>query len=338
MSAKLLGPLLMAAMLVTGQTASAATLDNVKTRGAVACGVTPGTPGFSATNVNGKWSGLGADYCRALAAAIFNDPDKVQFVQLTEAERLTALTSGKVDVLSELAPWTLNSDTEQGIKFVGTMFYDGQGFMVPKASGIKSARDLGGKTVCVEGGSDSAAQAGDYFDASNIDAKVIELSGRDDAIANYTVGKCIAYSADASVLAAVRAGLPAPADHVLLPDIISKDPLSIAVSQGDDRWFDVARWTFFGLLDAEELGVAQNNVDEMLGSDNISIRRLLGVEGDFGAEIGLNKDWAYQLIKGIGNYADIYDRNVGDQTPLKLPRGLNALWNKGGIQYSPPVR
>jgi general L-amino acid transport system substrate-binding protein len=338
MSANLLAPLLIAAVLLGGQTASAAVLDTVKSRGAVVCGVTSGTPGFSANNVNGKWTGLGADYCRALAAAIFNDPEKVQFTPLADADRLTALTSGKVDVLTELSPWTLAADTGQGVVFVGTMFYDGQSFMVPKASGIKSARDLAGKSVCVEGGTDGLAQATDYFDASNIDAKVLELSGRDDAAANYTVGKCIAYSADASVLAGVRATLATPTDHIILPDIISKDPLSIAINQGDDRWFDVARWTFFGLLDAEELGVAQNNVDEMLGSDNISIRRLLGVEGDFGAEIGLNKDWAYQLIKGVGNYADIYDRNVGDQTPLKLPRGLNALWNKGGIQYSPPVR
>lgn len=338
MSAKLLGPMLAGLCCLVCAPVTAATLDNVKSRGVVICGATVGTPGFSAANVNGKWTGLGADFCRALAAVIFNDPEKVQFTPLAATEQSSALTSGKVDVLTELSPWTLNGDTERGVKFVGTMFYDGQGFMVPKISGIKSARDLAGQSVCAEGDTDSAAQASEYFDANNIDAKVIELAGRDDATAAYTIGKCVAYSADASILAGVRAGMPTPADHVILPDIISKDPLSIVISQGDDRWFDIARWTFFGLLDAEELGVTQTNVDEMLGSDNISIRRLLGVEGDFGAEIGLNKDWAYQLIKGVGNYADVFDRNVGEQTPLKLPRGLNALWNKGGIQYSPPVR
>jgi general L-amino acid transport system substrate-binding protein len=217
------------------------------------------------------------------------------------------------------------------------MFYDGQGFMTTKASGIRSARDLADKRVCAEN-LVMANNAAAYFDANNISATAAAMPNRDAAIASYLAGGCAAISAPSSVLAGIRAGLPQPGDHVLLPDIMDKEPLSIAIAPGDDRWFDIARWTFYSLLNAEELGVTQTNVDEMLGSDNISIRRFLGVESDFGSEIGLNKDWAYQVIKAVGNYADIYDRNVGETTLLKLPRGLNALWNKGGIQYSPPVR
>jgi len=328
--------LLLFALAVTA--ARADTLANVKARGSLLCGASPETTGFSASQVKGNWTGLGADFCRGLAAVIFNDPEKVQFVTLQTGEQASALISGKIDALADLIPWTLNSDTEQGLMFVGTMFYDGQGFLVTKASGIKSARELAGKQVCVEGGGAAEADAAEYFDANNIAATLVPRESRDAAVAGYVDGTCAAFSANSSVLAGVRATLAAPADHTILPDLITKEPLSLAIKQGDDRWFDVARWTFYGLLDAEELGVTQGNVDESLGSDNISIRRLLGVEGDFGGEIGLNKDWAYQLIKGVGNYADLYDRNVGDDSALKLPRGLNALWNHGGIQYSPPVR
>jgi general L-amino acid transport system substrate-binding protein len=318
--------------------ATADTLATVKARGGVICGTAEQTPGFSATLRGGAWFGLGADYCRALAAVIFSDPEKVQFLLLQPEGEAEALATRKVDALADFLPWTLSTDTDDGLRFVGTMFYDGQGFMVTKASGIKSARDLAGKEVCVEAGSKAAADAAEYFDANNIEATLLPTTGTPGALASYTDGSCAALTAPSSVLANLRQGLAAPADHLLLPDIITKQPLAIAVAKGDDRWFDVARWTFFGLLDAEELGVTQSNVDEMLGTDNISIRRFLGVESDFGGEIGLNKDWAYQLVKGVGNYADVYERNVGGQTPLKLPRGLNALWNKGGIQYSPPVR
>lgn len=328
----------LAVALALAGSAGAETLADVKARGSVICGTTATTPGFSATLRDGSWSGLGADYCRALAAAIFNDSDKVQYTLLQPGEQTTALATHKVDILGDFLPWTLSADTDRGVLFVGTMFHDGQGFMVTKASGVRSARDLAGKGVCVEAGGAAAKNVAEYFDANNIGAMVVPTVGAAGAVAGYTGGGCAAISASSSILANLRQGLANPADHLLLPDIISKEPLSIAVAQGDDRWFDVARWTFYGLLDAEELGVTQSNVDEMLGSDNISIRRFLGVEGDFGAEIGLNKDWAYQLVKGVGNYADIYERNVGDQSPFKLPRELNALWNKGGIQYSPPVR
>ena len=330
--------LLLACLLLTGAAARADTLASVKARGVVTCGASAGTQGFGANrNDAGQWVGLGADYCRALAAAIFNDPSKVSFVALQPADRAGALAGHNVDALADLVPWTLSADTDSGMRFVATVFYDGQGFMVTKAAALRSARDLDGKRICAENMA-MATKASRYFDANNITATATVMPNRDAAIASYLDGSCAAITAPSSELAGIRAGLPQPADHLLLPDIIDKEPLSIAVASGDDRWFDLARWTFFSLLDAEELGVTQSNVDEMLGSDNISIRRLLGVEGDFGTEIGLNKDWAYQVIKAVGNYADLYDRNVGESTPLKLPRGLNALWNKGGIQYSPPVR
>lgn len=331
----------LAAVVFSGDAAARAdTLATVKAHGAVTCGASSaGTPGFSATQgKGGAWSGLGADYCRALASAIFNDPGKVHFVTLQPADRVSALASHQVDALADLLPWKMPDDTDQGIKFVGTLFYDGQGFLAPKAAGLQSARDLAGKEVCVATEGPEQAQVAEYFAANNIAAKLETEVNLTSSVADYIAGTCTALTAPISVLAQVRSTLANPGDNVLLPDLIDKEPLSIVVAQGDDRWFDIARWTYYALLDAEDLSVAQTNVDEMLGSDNISIRRLLGVEGDFGAAIGLNKDWAYQIIKGVGNYADVYERNVGPQTPLRLPRGLNALWDKGGIQYSPPVR
>ncbi|MDR3472741.1 MAG: transporter substrate-binding domain-containing protein [Devosia sp.] len=337
MPAKLLIVLLVA-LFGWGGAAFGDTLSDIRNRGAVTCGTSAQSPGFSAIQVDGNWVGLGADYCRGLAAVIFNDPAKVEFTLLAPGDETAALKSGRVDTLADLLSWTLTDDTDQGLRFVATLFYDGQGFLAPKGSGLRTSRDLAGKGVCVEDGSAAAANAAEYFDADNIAARLERMPNREAAIAAYVSGGCIAYTDDSSVLAGIRASLPTPTDNVLLPDLISKQPLAVVVRQGDDRWFDVARWTVYALLDAEELSVTQGNVDEMLGSDNISVRRLLGVEGDFGAEIGLNKDWAYQLIKGVGNYADLFDRNVGDQSPLKLPRGLNALWSRGGIQYSPPVR
>ena len=318
--------------------ASADMLGTVKARGKVLCGESPQAPGFSAAQGADGWSGLGADYCKGLAAVIFDDATKVDFVPLAPEERTAALTSGQVDALADLIPWTLDGDTEHGLKFVGTMYYDGQGFMTLKTSRLRSARDLAGKSVCVVTAGNDASDASEYFDANNIAAKLVPFDTSAAAVGAYVAGQCIALSADASVLAGIRTSLAAPGDHVLLPDIITKDPLALVVRQGDDRWFDIARWTFYAMLDAEELGVGQGNVDEMVGSDNLGIRRLLGVETDFGAELGLSKDWAYQLIKTVGNYSDVYERNVGSDTTLRLPRGLNALWNKGGIQYAPAVR
>ena len=337
MLAKALIAALLAGLAATS-TARADTIADIRLRGTVICGTASDAPGFSAIHVGDTWAGLGADFCRGLAAVIFNDPEKVEFVALQPTDRISAITSGRVDALADPMPWTLQGDTDQGVRFVATLFYDGQGFMAAKASGLRTARDLAGKPVCVEAGSPAADNAAEYFDANNIAAKLLPLPGRDATVAAYVAGACTAYAADSSVLVGIRAKLATPTDNVLLPDLISKKPLAVVIRQGDDRWFDIARWTIYGLLDAEELGVTQTNVDEMLGSDNISIRRLLGVEGDFGVEIGLNKDWAYQLIKGVGNYGDFFDRNVGEGSALKLPRGLIALWSKGGIQYSPPIR
>jgi general L-amino acid transport system substrate-binding protein len=329
-----------ALLLFAGAPAQADTLATVKAHGVVTCGASSaGAPGFSATQQpDGSWLGLGADYCRALASAIFNDPKKARFVMLDPAGRLPALADHQVDTLADLIPWTLTGDSDAGVKFVGTLFYDGQGFLVPKSAGMQSARDLANKEVCVETDGPERDRVAEYFDANNIPAKLETEVNLTSSVADYIAGTCAALTAPISVLAHVRTTLATPTDHVLLPDLVDKEPLSIVVAQGDDRWFDVARWTYYALLDAEDLSVAQGNVDEMLGSDNISIRRFLGVEDDFGALIGLNKDWAFQIIKGVGNYSDIYERDVGPQTPLRLPRGLNALWDKGGILYAPPVR
>jgi general L-amino acid transport system substrate-binding protein len=325
-------------ILAGGVTAAKAdTLADVKARGAVNCAAST-APDFAATEVNGAWSGIGVDYCRALAAVIFNDPGKVRFVPTAPDGLEAALRTRTVDALAVFLPWSLASDDDKSLRFVATMVYDGQGFLAPKAAALRSARDLAAKTVCTVETGAMADAAVEYFDANNIQAEVSRQPNTDAALAAYAAGSCLAITASDTELALLRSHLPNPADHVLLPDLISKEPLAIAIAANDDRWFDVVRWTFYALLDAEELSVTQSNVDELLGTDNISIRRFLGVEGDFGAQIGLNKDWAYQLIKGVGNYSDIYERNVGEQTPLKLPRGLNALWNKGGVQYAPPVR
>jgi general L-amino acid transport system substrate-binding protein len=320
------------------QTTTSATLDAVKAKDYVQCGVTGGVPGFSAPDANNVWSGLEVDYCRALAAAIFNDPDKVRYTPLTSQERFTALSAGEIDVLSRTTTWTMSRDTQLGIKFVGTMFYDGQGFMVRAADGIASALDLSGAAICIESGTTTELNAADYFAANSLEFNTVVFVDQDEVVKAYEDGRCDVYTTDSSALAAERSKLADPSAHVILPEIISKEPLGPVVRQGDDGWFNIARWTYFALLEAEELGVTQANVDEMLGSDNPSIKRLLGVEGDFGTPMGLTKDWAYQIIKHIGNYSESYERHVGPNTPIGLARGLNALWNAGGIQYSPPIR
>lgn len=338
MSKKLATLALSAALAVTATAAYADTLDDVKAKGYLQCGVTAGVPGMSAPDENNNWSGLEVDFCRAMAAAIFNDAEKVRYTPLTSQERFAALSSGEIDVLSRTTTWTMSRDTDLGIKFVGTMFYDGQGFLVRKADGIASALDLGGAAVCIESGTTTELNAADYFAANKIEFNPVVFVDKPEVLKAYDDGRCDVLTSDASQLASDRTKFAVPADHVLLPEIISKEPLGPSVRQGDDRWFNIARWTYYALLEAEELGVTQANVDEMLGSDNPSIKRLLGVEGDFGTPIGLSKDWAYQIIKLIGNYGESYDRNLGPNTAIGLERGINALWNAGGIQYSPPIR
>ncbi|HTN61560.1 MAG TPA: amino acid ABC transporter substrate-binding protein [Devosia sp.] len=338
MQAKFLAIAAAAALTLTATAAYADTLTDVKAKGYLQCGVTAGVPGMSAPDANNNWSGLEVDFCRAMAAAIFDDADKVRYTPLTSQERFAALSSGEIDVLSRTTTWTMSRDTDLGISFVGVMYYDGQGFMVRKADNIASALDLDGAAVCIESGTTTELNAADYFAAHKIEFDPVVFVDKDEVIKAYEDGRCDVLTTDGSQLASDRTKFAVPSDHVLLPEIISKEPLGPSVRQGDSRWFNIARWTYFALLEAEELGVTSANVDEMLGSDNPSIKRLLGVEGDFGAPIGLEKDWAYQIVKLVGNYGESFDRNLGPTTAINLPRGINALWKDGGIQYSPPIR
>jgi general L-amino acid transport system substrate-binding protein len=318
--------------------AQAATLDDVKAKDYVQCGVTGGVPGFSAPDANNVWAGLEVDFCRAVAAAIFNDAGKVRYTPLTSQERFAALSAGEIDILSRTTTWTMSRDTDLGISFVGTMYYDGQGFMVRKADEIASALDLSGAAICIESGTTTELNAADYFAANNLEFNTVVFVDQDEVVKAYEDGRCDVYTTDGSALAAERSKFAVPDDHIILPEIISKEPLGPVVRQGDDQWFKINRWVYYALLEAEELGVTSANVDEMLGSDNPAIKRLLGVEGDFGAPIGLTKDWAYQVIKLVGNYGESFDRNVGPSTDIGLERGLNALWTNGGLQYAPPIR
>ncbi|WP_196258240.1 amino acid ABC transporter substrate-binding protein [Pelagibacterium limicola] len=339
MKNKLLTLAVATATAVAAPAAFADTLDDVIERGYVQCGVTLGVPGFSMPDENNNWSGLEVDYCRALAAAIFDDPDAVRYTGLTSQARFESLGNGNVDVLSRTTTWTMTRDTDLGLTFVGTMFYDGQGFLVKAADGISSALELSGAAVCIEAGTTTELNAADYFAANGMDlSNAVIFVTRDEVTQAYLDGRCDVYTTDASAIAAERTQFPDPSAHVILPEIISKEPLGPVVRSGDTRWFNITRWTYFALLNAEELGVTQANVDEMLGSDNPEIKRLLGVEGDFGSPIGLSADWAYRIIKHIGNYGEAYDRHVGPNTPLGIPRGINALWSQGGIQYAPPIR
>lgn len=314
------------------------TLEDVKAKGYLQCGVTGGVAGFSAPDANNNWSGLEVDFCRAMAAAIFNDPEAVRFTPLTSQERFTALSTGEIDVLSRTTTWTMSRDTQLGITFTGTMYYDGQGFMVRVADGITSALELSGAAICIEAGTTTELNAADYFAANNMEYNAVVFVDQDEVVKAYEDGRCDVYTTDSSALAAERSKLTNPADHVILPEIISKEPLGPSVRQGDETWLKIARWTYFALVEAEELGVTQANVDEMLGSDNPAVKRLLGVEGDFGTSLGLTKDWAYQIIKHIGNYGESFDRHVGPDTEIGLERGLNALWTDGGLQYAMPIR
>lgn len=338
MSKKVLSLALAALMGATATAAYADTLADVKAKGYIQCGVTGGVAGFSAPDANNVWSGLEVDFCRAMAAAIFNNPDAVRYTPLTSQERFTALSAGEIDVLSRTTTWTMSRDTQLGISFAGTMFYDGQGFMVRKADGINSALELSGAAICIESGTTTELNAADYFAANNMEFNAVVFVDQDEVVKAYEDGRCDVYTTDSSALASERSKFANPDDHLILPEIISKEPLGPVVRQGDDTWFKIARWTYYALLEAEEQGVTQANVDEMLGSDNPATKRLLGVEGDFGTPLGLTKDWAYQIIKHIGNYGESYERHVGPNTPIGLARGLNALWTDGGLQYAMPIR
>jgi general L-amino acid transport system substrate-binding protein len=324
--------------LATTAAAQQKTLDVVKARGSINCGVGTGTPGFAFPDDKGNWSGLDVDYCRAMAAAIFNDPKKVNFKPTTAKERFTALQSGEIDVLSRTTTWTMSRDSAMGLAFTGVTYYDGQGLMVPKKLGVKSAKELNGASVCVATGTTTELNLADYFRQNNMTYKPVVFEKVDEVNAAYEAGRCDVYTTDQSGLYAQRLRMKNPDDHVVLPEIISKEPLGPSVRQGDFQWFTLSKWVYFALLNAEELGVTSKNVDEMLKSSNPEIRRLLGVEGEFGKAIGVDNDWVVKIVKGVGNYGEIYERNVGPNTPLKIARGVNNLWSKGGLQYAPPIR
>ena len=327
-----------AAMSVSAFGASAATLDDVKAKGFVQCGVSQGLPGFSNPDSAGNWTGIDVDLCRGVAAAVFGDATKVKYTPLSAKERFTALQSGEIDVLSRNTTWTATRDTTLGLNFAGVNYYDGQGFMVRKDLGVKSALELSGASVCTNTGTTTELNVADYFTSNKLEYEIVAFEKADEVVAAYDAGRCDVYTTDQSGLYAQRLKLTNPADHTVLPEIISKEPLGPVVRQGDDQWFNLVKWTHFAMVNAEELGITSANADEMKNSDNPAIKRVLGVEGEFGAALGVGNDWAYNIIKQVGNYAETFNRNVGPDTPLAISRGTNDLWSKGGLQYAPPIR
>ncbi|MBE7417317.1 MAG: amino acid ABC transporter substrate-binding protein [Ideonella sp.] len=316
------------------------TLDTIKQRGQLVCGVNPSLPGFAAADSQGNWSGLDVDVCKAIAATILSDPNKVKWVPLNASQRFAALQSGEVDILSRNTTWTLTRDASLGLMFTGTTYYDGQGFMVPKKSKITSAKQLKGATVCVQSGTTTEKNLNDYSKAMNLAMKPVVFETQEATNKAYFAGRCQAYTTDASGLAAIRnkeAGNPE--DHVILPELISKEPLGPSVRRGDDEFFTIAKWVVFALIEAEEYGITQANVDKMKAeSKDPVVQRILGTSEDTGKLLGLDKDWAYRALKAVGNYGEIFERNVGPKSALKLPRGANNLWSHGGFMYAPPVR
>ena len=316
-----------------------ATFDAIMDRGELRCGVSTGLAGFSLPDAQGNWTGLDVDYCRAVAAAMLGDATAVEFVPLTAQQRFTALQSGEVDILSRNTTWTLTRDASLGLHFAGVTFFDGQGFMVPADLGVQSALELDGAEVCVQPGTTTELNLADYFRANNMEFTGVVIEGFEQSLETFFAGRCQVYTTDKSGLAAIIANdAPDPDAYVILPETISKEPLGPVVRRGDDEFFAVAKWVTFGLIEAEEAGVNSGNVDEMLESDNPTIQRLLGQADAMGDMLGLPADWGYQMISQVGNYGEIFERNVGPDTPLRLERGQNDLWTRGGLMYAMPVR
>jgi len=318
--------------------AQAGTLETVKQRGALICGVSEGLGGFSDRDASGAWNGFDVDFCRSVAAAVLDDPQKVQFVPLSTVERFDALRAGKVDVLSRNSTWTFEREAGQGILFAGVDFHDGQAFMVVRHPTVTSALELGGLPVCVQDGTTTRANLADFFKANSMTLTEVIVSGPSEAIAKLENGGCDAYTTDQSALYIVRRGMKKPSEATILPDVISKEPLGPAVRADDVAWFTVVKWTLYALINAEELGVGKATLEEALHSQKPAVRRLLGVEGDFGQSLGLTKDWALRAIHAVGNYGDIFEANLGAHSPYAIPRGLNQLWENGGILYAPPLQ
>jgi len=327
-----------AAFGITAQAASAQTLNTVKQRGVLQCGSNTGLAGFGLPDAQGNWTGLDVELCRAIAAAIFNDPTKVKFIPLSAKDRFTALQSGEVDMLSRNTTWTSSRDTQLGLNFAAVNYYDGQGFLARKALKVNSALELNDAAICVQQGTTTELNLADYFRANKMKLKTVTFASSDEAVKAYDAGRCDAYTTDASGLYSERLRLVNPNDHVVLPEVISKEPLGPVVRHGDDQWFDIIKWTHYAMVNAEELGITKANVDDMMKSDNPDIKRLLGTEGKHGEALGLTNDWAYRIIKHVGNYGESFERTVGQGSPLKIARGLNGLWTKGGLQYAPPIR
>ena len=320
----------------SGVAAAQSTLDAVKAKGFVQCGVNTGLAGFSAPDSQGNWKGIDVDVCRAVAAAVFGDAQKVRFTPTTAQQRFQALQSGEVDILARNTTWTLTRDTSLGLDFLATSFYDGQGFMVKKALGVKSAKELNGATVCVQPGTTTELNLADYFRANKMQFKPVVIEKLDEVVGAFIAGRCDVYTTDMSGLASTRSSQGAQADqYVILPEVISKEPLGPAVRHGDNKWADIVRWSFYSMVEAEEYGVTSKNVDEMMNSANPNVQRLVGKTGDFGQMLGLDNKWSYNIIKQVGNYGESYERNI---KPIGLERGVNDLWTKGGLMYAPPVR
>ncbi|MBR0751416.1 amino acid ABC transporter substrate-binding protein [Bradyrhizobium jicamae] len=329
----------MLGMLVAGNPpAQAQTLKAVKERGTLNCGVGQGLLGFSSRDDKGSWTGFDVDICRAVAAAVLGDPARVAFTPLDAGSRFAALQSGQIDVLSRNSTWTMSRETSLNLLFAGVAYYDGQGFLLRRESGVDTALQLGGKTICVQADTTTALNLADYFRVNEMALKVLALATAEESRKAYDDRKCDVLTSDVSQLYAERLKLAAPDGQVILPEVISKEPLGPVVRQGDDQWFNLIKWTLYALINAEELGVKSTTIDDALKSSDPNIRRLLGVEGEFGTQLGLSNDWAVRAIRATGNYGEIYERNIGTQSRLSIPRGLNALWSKGGIQYAPPVR
>ncbi len=324
---------------VAGTAYAGKDLDAIKARGSLICGVSTGVAGFAAADSQGKWTGIDVDVCRAVAAAIFGDADKVKFVPTTAQQRFTALQSGEVDLLVRTTTYTLTRDTALGFDFTGINYYDGQGFMVNKKLGVKSAKELNGATVCVQPGTTTELNLADYFRANKMTFKPVVIEKIEEVRAAFFAGRCDVFTTDASGLYATRAAnAPTPDDYIILPEIISKEPLGPVVRHGDNQFADIVRWAFYAMVEAEEYGISSKNVDEMLKSDNPSIKRILGVTPGMGKALGVDEKWVYNIVKQVGNYGEVFDRTVGMGSPLKIARGQNALWTQGGLQYAPPIR
>jgi general L-amino acid transport system substrate-binding protein len=330
--------LTLAASVALAAPASAQTLKAVKDRGTLVCGVSQGLLGFSNADAGGNWSGFDVDFCRALAAAIFNDASKVRYVPLDASSRFDVLKSGSIDVLSRNSTWTISREMPLGLNFAGVSYYDGQGFMVRKDTKIDTALDLGGKSVCTQTGTTTQLNAADYFRTNKMEYQAVTLAVMSEVLAAYDSGRCVVLTSDISQLHAERLKLAKPDDHVILPEVISKEPLGPVVRQGDDQWLNVVKWTLFAMINAEELGVSTASVDAAMQSQVPDVRRLVGNDGNHGEQLGLTKDWVVRIVKLVGNYSDVFERNVGTQSKLAIPRGLNSLWSNGGIQYAPPIR